>query len=303
MSAPPPLTIAIPFFDEEQHIGDAVRSTLGQTMPDFELLLVDDGSRDRSLEIAHAFRDSRVRVISDGRHLGLAARLNEIVRRARSELVARMDADDVAHPTRIERQLALLRSSGADVVGTWAGLFDGTERVFAVMESAPLPPTPRSALERGILVHATMLARRAWFQAHPYDEALTHAEDRDLWCRTAERATFAVVKEPLYAVRVDVREPDFGADYAAAQRVNRDLVLRYGPGAVGLVRTAELWLAAHAKERIMRVAARAGWAGRLVRRRGRPPTERERLLVEEALRSAREARGAVAHLLEHDLPR
>ncbi|HVM69364.1 MAG TPA: glycosyltransferase family A protein, partial [Gaiellaceae bacterium] len=150
MSVAPPLTIAISFHDEERYLAAAVRSVLAQTMPDFELLLVDDGSRDRSLEIARSFTDRRVTVISDGRHLGLASRLNEIARRARSELVARMDADDVCHPTRLARQLEVIRRSGCDAVGTWAGLFGDANEPFAVVETSPLPPTRASALEGGI---------------------------------------------------------------------------------------------------------------------------------------------------------
>jgi glycosyltransferase involved in cell wall biosynthesis len=290
MKAPPPLTIGIPFLDEETSLAAAVRSILCQSMSDFELLLVDDGSRDRSLEIARSFRDPRVMVHSDGRHLGLAARLNEITQRARSELVARMDGDDVSHPTRVARQLEVLASSGADAVGTWAGIFDDADRCrppFAVIEVRPLPSTNRAAaaLRRGTLIHASMMARRGWMLAHPYDEGLSFAEDRDLWVRTASDSTFAVVPEPLYAIRIALAG-SFERDYARAQRINRSLFLRHGPRALGLSGTAGLWLASHAKTAITRVACRAGQGERLVRRRGRPPTPSEVRTIREALDAA-----------------
>src|SRR5690606_2619050 len=101
----PAITVAIPFHDEQEHLASAVRSVLRQTCKDFELLLVDDGSRDASLSIARSFSDPRVAVVSDGRSRGLPARLNEIARRASADLVARMDADDVIHPTRLEKQV------------------------------------------------------------------------------------------------------------------------------------------------------------------------------------------------------
>ena len=67
----PLVTVGLPFFDEQRHLGDAIRSVLAQSVTDFELLLVDDGSRDDSLAIARSFTDSRIRVIADGkrRHL------------------------------------------------------------------------------------------------------------------------------------------------------------------------------------------------------------------------------------------
>src|SRR4051794_20441310 len=104
----PRVTIGIPFHDEERFLEQAITSVLRQSFADFELLLIDDGSTDRSLEIARSFDDPRIEVTADGRRRFLAARLNEITRRARGELIARMDGDDVAHPERLSRQLALL---------------------------------------------------------------------------------------------------------------------------------------------------------------------------------------------------
>lgn len=299
----PALTIAIPFLDEERHLATAIRSILAQSMGHFELLLVDDGSRDRSLDIARSFTDRRVVVISDGKHRGLAARLNEITRRARGELIARMDADDISHPSRIARQLEIIRSSGCDVVGTWAGLVDRAGEPFSVMEAAPLPPSAAVALERGILVHASIVARRSWLLDNPYDDTLPFAEDRDLWCRTAERSRFAVVPEPLYVVRVAPEAERFAHEYAHAQRLNRVLIRRHGPRIVGLAGTARLWLASHAKASAMFLASYAGRAEWLVRRRGRRPTTQERRMLLEAIESAREPSDEVSNLVENDLSR
>jgi glycosyltransferase involved in cell wall biosynthesis len=72
------MTIGIPFYNAEAYLGDAIRSIFAQTYHDWELILVDDGSTDRSLEIARAVRDPRVRVISDGQNRRLPYRLNQI---------------------------------------------------------------------------------------------------------------------------------------------------------------------------------------------------------------------------------
>lgn len=281
---PPALTVAIPFHDEEERLPAAVASILGQTFRDFELLLVDDGSRDRSLAIARAVGDPRVRVLSDGRRRKLPARLNEIVRAARGDLVARMDADDVCHPTRLARQVALLEADvSLDAVGTWAGLVDDDDEILGVTESPPLPATPRVALERGVFAHATMVARRAWLEQHPYDEQMTRAEDRDLWCRTVTTSRFAIVGEPLYVVRIATRSEAFLPKYLESQRQNRELYRRYGPRFVGRGRTFELRAGAHAKSVVVRSAVAAGFASALVRRRARPATAGEHTLIREAL--------------------
>lgn len=280
----PRLTVGIPFFNEERYLADAIRSVLSQTMGDFELLLVDDGSRDSSLDLARTFeRDARVRILSDGKRLGLPARLNQVVELARGPLVARMDGDDVSHPRRFERQLMLLgQEREISAVGTWAALVDEEERIFGIVESSA-PASARTALERGVLSHATMIARREWLREYPYDEGLTRAEDRDLWCRTVDRARFAVIPEPLYVVRVRPTAQDFLRDYVKSQEQNRTLYLRYGPKLIGVRKTARAWVASHAKSLVMQLAARAGMADRVVSRRGRAATESEARLVEEAL--------------------
>jgi glycosyltransferase involved in cell wall biosynthesis len=285
---PPRVTIGIPFFDEERFLEAAVRSILAQTFGDFELILVDDGSRDGSLALARSFSDPRIAVLSDGVRRGLPARLNQIAGMARGEIVARMDADDVSHPSRLARQLAVLDGDPTcSAVGSWAGLIDEREETFAVVEAAPALATPQSALDRGLIPHASMVARRGWLLANPYDETLTRAEDRDLWCRTVGTARFEAVPEPLYVVRTRTTDASFLSDYAASQRQNRVLFRRHGPGTYGALRTVRRVVESHAKALAMHVCVSVGLATRLVKRRGRAPTPRERQIVEEALRASR----------------
>jgi glycosyltransferase involved in cell wall biosynthesis len=283
----PRVTVGLPFFDEQLHLGDAIQSVLAQSIQDLELLLVDDGSRDDSLAVARSFRDPRIRILADGERRHLPSRLNQIVRAARAPYIARLDADDVMHPTRLARQLAFIESRpGCDLVGTWAALADGLGRPFAVIESIAHPASPRDVLVRGAFAHPTVLGPRSWFLANPYDEMLTRAEDRDLWCRTAATAQFALMPECLYVFRVDVEKRSFLASYLEAQRQNRLIFTKYGPSMVGPLATARLIALTHAKSLVMKGLMRAGLAERLVRRRGRPPTASELALAHEALATA-----------------
>src|SRR3954454_21211634 len=113
----PELTIGIAFRNPGQDFAIALQSVFAQSFADWELMLCDDGSTDGALEFARSLDDPRIRVINDGRSRGLAPRLNQMVLLARSNYFFRMDADDIMHPDRLLRQLAVLQRSGA-VVGT-----------------------------------------------------------------------------------------------------------------------------------------------------------------------------------------
>ena len=104
------VTVGLPFFNARRTLEAAIRSVFAQTFPHWELLLVDDGSTDGSLEIARSVRDHRVRVFSDGKNRRLATRLNEIATEARAPLLARMDADDLMHPERLALQAAFMET-------------------------------------------------------------------------------------------------------------------------------------------------------------------------------------------------
>jgi glycosyltransferase involved in cell wall biosynthesis len=282
----PAVTIAIPFHDEERHLEGAIRSVLRQTFGDFELLLVDDGSGDRSLEIARSFHDARITVDSDGARRGLPTRLNQIIDRARAELIARMDADDVSHPTRLARQVERLRERPElDVLGTWIGLVDDDRTLIGVGESCELPASPATVLARGLLAHPTIVARRAWYRGNRYDETLTRAEDRDLWVRTVATSCFGVIAEPLYVLRIKMNEAGFVRDYTESQRQNRIIYRRHGVKTVGWRRTVALYGASLAKSGVMRTANALGVQSLIVRRRGRPATGPEKRLIDEALAS------------------
>ncbi len=282
----PKVTIGLPFHNEERRLPAAIRSVFAQSVTDWELVLVDDGSSDASLRIARSVDDPRVRVLSDGKQSGLAARLNHVVAVARSELIARMDADDVMHPRRIERQLArLAEDPSLDCIGT---------QVAYVLPSHPpivadiVPPTSGAeVLTRGGVPHATMLAKRRFFQRFPYDHTFTRAEDRELFCRSWGVARLSIVKEPLYVVEAEVDDPAFLHGYLESARQNRAIFLQHGPQLVGLPQTARAMLGSYLRDGIYRAAGTLGVLEALVGRRGRLATAAERGMIDEALHVAR----------------
>ena len=204
----PSVSIGIPFFNAESTLLDAVRSVFAQTHQDWELLLVDDGSTDNSLALARSIDDPRVTVYSDGRNKRLAARLNEIVRLAKFDFIARMDADDLMSRDRFELQLRhLAQKSEIDLVS--AGVFSLSDAFQATgMRCMPtghiVSPELVLSGQSGIL-HGAVVARRDWFLRNTYDESLKVSQDTDLWIRSCAKADLRaeVLPLPLYYYRED----------------------------------------------------------------------------------------------------
>jgi glycosyltransferase involved in cell wall biosynthesis len=200
------MTIGIPFYNAEAYLGDAIRSIFAQTYHDWELILVDDGSTDRSLEIARAVRDPRVRVISDGQNRRLPYRLNQITAEARTDFLGRMDADDLTSPSRFEKEMAFLSEhTEIDLVSTGVCSITNDKRPIGVRSIAPGRIIDGRSLLLGHspIMHPAILGRRVWFQRNPYDASVDRIEDYELWLRAYSKNDLKVhvMSEPLFYYR------------------------------------------------------------------------------------------------------
>lgn len=199
-SPPQPLvTIGMPVHNVERTILDAVESIRLQTLADWELIIVDDGSTDRTPEILRAITDPRIRVILHRENAGLGQRLNETVALARAKYFARLDGDDVAYPERLATQLEYLRAhEDVDVVGSWMVLLDADRRPFGTWR----PPEDHARIAAHtyhsvLLAHPTYFGQHEWFVRNPYAVEYIRAEDQILLMDTAGRSTFANVQKVL----------------------------------------------------------------------------------------------------------
>ncbi len=100
----PAITVLMPVFNGERFLGEAIGSILDQTFTDFEFLIIDDGSTDKTMDIIKSHQDDRIRLIKNEKNLGISKSLNKGIDLARASLIARMDADDISYPDRLERQ-------------------------------------------------------------------------------------------------------------------------------------------------------------------------------------------------------
>lgn len=203
---PPAISVVLPARNAARWLADAVESILGQSFGDFELIALDDGSSDGTRAILEAFagRDARVAVV-DGPARGISAVLNTGLERARGALVARMDADDVAHPERFARQHAYLtRHPKVVALGSDAWLIDAWGGCLGRFHKPCDHETIDALLLRGqsSIPHGSAMLRRAAVEAAGgYRPAFDFVEDQDLWLRLAERGHLANLPEALLCYR------------------------------------------------------------------------------------------------------
>ena len=198
--AGPPLSVVMPIHNGLPYLDEAVASILGQSFTDFELVLADDGSSDGSTERVHhwAREDGRVRVERRETKSGLAGSANWAASLARAPIVARMDADDIAHPERLRRQYeAMQRHPDITLLGTLADSVDARGRHvrgadYARLFAAPFPPFPHTSI---------MYRRQAFERAGGYRKGAEPWEDLDLFLRIAERDRVTVIAAPLVTIR------------------------------------------------------------------------------------------------------
>lgn len=200
----PTISILLPAWNAEPTLGVALCSLLSQTFSDFEVLLLDDGSSDGTVDVAQAFADPRVRVVRDGRRMGLARRLNVGIELARGRYIARMDADDVSFPERFARQVAFLdQHPEVDLVGCRAVAFRSDGEILGMLPFAGTHEAMCARPWRGIpLPHPGWMGRREWFVRHRYGlPEVMRAEDQELLLRSHTESRFACLDEVLLGYR------------------------------------------------------------------------------------------------------
>jgi glycosyltransferase involved in cell wall biosynthesis len=203
MNAPanPHISVVMPVHNALPFLEPSIRSILDQTLTDFEFVILDDASTDGSTELLRDWsrRDQRIHLHESKTHLGLAGSSNAVTVKAQAVIVARMDADDIAHPCRLQRQLEVLSSHpDVAVVGTLCNGIDASgrevrprDRWRLVRRSAYVPFPHGSAMFR----------REVFDQIGGYDETAAGGEDQDLFTRMAGVGRVLTLPDVLYSYR------------------------------------------------------------------------------------------------------
>lgn len=195
------ITIGVPFYNDEKYLDYAIKSIFSQTYTDWKLILISDGGIDNSLSIARKYEgDGRVTIISDGENRKLPYRLNQIAQLSTTKYLARMDADDIMHPERIEKQLDILeKNPDIDVLGTNAFSIDDKNNIQGLRMK--IGEEGYQLIDARSFIHPSIMAKTEWFLENPYNLEAIRMEDAELWYRTRENNVFKVYTEPLLFYR------------------------------------------------------------------------------------------------------
>jgi glycosyltransferase involved in cell wall biosynthesis len=200
----PKISVVMPAFNAEKFIKTAIKSILGQTFKDFEFLIINDGSTDKTLEIIEKFKeqDQRIILISRGKR-GLIASLNEGISLSKGQYIARMDADDIATPEKLNIQLNyLIKNPTVDLVGSNI-MFFTHNKVRGVSDLKLYKQKNINFYLKTIgLPHPTWMVRTVFFKKFKYDPRAISVEDQDLLLRAQQSCKFTLLKEPLLFYRI-----------------------------------------------------------------------------------------------------
>lgn len=181
---------------------EAIQSVLRQTLADFEFVIVNDGSVDDTRDVIRSYGDSRIKLIDNPVPLGLAASLNLGIDRSRGKYIARMDADDICLPERLEKQVQFMDAHPSICAsGTWAAVIDANG---VALRERPMPFGSAMQLRPWLtspIIHPSAIIRTSQLGELRYDPKLTAAQDFDLWFRLARRWRLDNLPESLLRYR------------------------------------------------------------------------------------------------------
>lgn len=230
--ATPLISVVMSVYNEENYLQEAIDSILKQTVQDFELIVVDDCSTDRTRDILREYQDPRIHVVWNEENRGLTANLNLAVSLAKGQYIARMDGDDLSHPNRFERELRYLKEHPELKLISCRTETFGKEHLRSDIQGEPEYLRCRM-LVRPVLAHPGFLVRGEVFRelGFRYDESFRQAQDYDLAARISRRYAIGICPEILLEYRAhngQVSSKSGSRQFANADRVRSRLLEELG---------------------------------------------------------------------------
>ncbi len=224
----PLISVIMSVYNEEQYLKDAIDSILAQTVTDYELIIVDDCSTDRTQEILAGYQDPRIRVLYNEENCGLTVNLNRALDAAKGRFIARMDGDDIAHPDRFEKELEYLNQHPELKLISCRTKTFGNEQLQSDIMGEPEYLRCRM-LVRPVLAHPGFMVRGEVFRelGYRYDESFRQAQDYELAARLTRKYSIGICPEVLLEYRAhegQVSSKAGGKQFRNADRVRERLL-------------------------------------------------------------------------------
>lgn len=201
----PLISVNMPVYNGEKHLKQAIESILNQTVQDFELIIVNDGSTDNSLNILAGFNDARIKVFSNTENKGLAYTRNRLVALSKGKFIAILDSDDLAFPSRFEEQLAVFKSNpSVKLVGTGVQPIDENDKLIGKPWTGTLsaPKIKAELFFNNYFSQSSIMVERECFKSFIYEERFAPAEDYFIWTQIASKYETALIDKVLVNYRV-----------------------------------------------------------------------------------------------------
>ena len=219
----PQISVIMSVYNEEAYLPESMGSILSQTEEDFEVIVIDDCSADRSAEIIESYHDPRIRLIRSEENRGLTKNLNTALEYCRGRYIARMDGDDISLPKRFAHQMAYMDAHpDLMLTGTQTQTFGAQNMVWRLSDDSK--DLRIRMLLRPVLAHPTFMMRRELIFEHGfrYDESFRSAQDYDFAQRVSERFDIGIVPEVLLRYRTHGKQ--ISSVSGGLQRSNADRV-------------------------------------------------------------------------------
>lgn len=218
------ITVAMTVKNGEEFLAECMNSVLDQTFSDFEFLIIDDHSSDKTLEILKSYQDCRIKILEDA--AGYIGNLNIGINQAKGKYIARMDHDDIMHPMKLQTQLEVMEQGNLDLCASWVYIFgENIPEPYVESSEKGLVTDPFKILKHtNYIHHATTMIRKEFLINNDlqYQDYFL-AEDYKLWFEIFKKqGIFYMVPEPLLAYRYSAHQ--IGTLYANDPRSQMETV-------------------------------------------------------------------------------
>lgn len=200
----PLVSVIMPVYNAEQYIRESIDSILNQTFKDFEFIIINDGSSDRTKEIIQSYNDPRIKYFENEKNLGIVYTLNRGIQIATGKYIARMDADDIAAESRLKKQVSYLDNNPKiGVVGSQLLVFGDNIKTSLFPYSCTPDMAKADLLFNSSLAHPTVMIRKSILDKYQiqYEQFYQGLEDYVMWWRVAQHAEIVSINEPLLKYR------------------------------------------------------------------------------------------------------
>ena len=223
----PLITVLMAVYNGEKYLREAIESILTQSYTDFEFLIINDGSSDRTEEIIVSYNDERIRYIKNDKNLKLIASLNKGLDLAKGEYIARMDADDISLPNRLEKQVIFMENNISHVlIGSRIHSFGAANDFGSLKLNSD--EIVLKLISNNCIYHSTVMLRTKLLKSNRYNKNYLHAEDYEFWTRCSQLGKLEVIEDVLLKYRVhseSISQSNYLEQYEIVKKIRKEILL------------------------------------------------------------------------------